>query len=164
MITDTSGARLITSPRFASIREARRGGTVRFFGREEAETARLRQVLDLVTHAGCQWNFLTAHFGEKRASPCGQCTYCRTRQRQKLPPRAAAVPPLPDGLDVAALASVRATHPEALGEPRQVARFLCGLSSPALTKAKLSRHPLFGSCEERPFGDVLRWCEANAAP
>jgi ATP-dependent DNA helicase RecQ len=45
-----------------------------------------------------------------------------------------------------------------LGHPRQAARFLCGLSSPALTKAKLTRHGLFGVFEERRFADVLAWC------
>jgi len=35
---------------------------------------------------------------------------------------------------------------------------LCGLSSPALTRAKLSRHRLFGALEERPFQEVLAWC------
>jgi ATP-dependent DNA helicase RecQ len=48
-----------------------------------------------------------------------------------------------------------AEHPAALGTARQRARFLCGLTSPATTKAKLSRHALFGALAEQRFADVL---------
>jgi ATP-dependent DNA helicase RecQ len=44
-----------------------------------------------------------------------------------------------------------------LGHPRQAARFLCGLSSPRLTKDKLTRHELFGVFDGRRFADVLAW-------
>jgi ATP-dependent DNA helicase RecQ len=124
--------------------------------REQHEIARLRQVLDLVTHAGCQTNQLVRYFGEERAQPCGHCSFCLTGHPQALPPRQEA-PPLPTGLDLPAFQSCRKAHPEALCQPRQAARFLCGLGSPALTRAKLSRHPLFGALEERRFADVLAW-------
>jgi ATP-dependent DNA helicase RecQ len=51
-----------------------------------------------------------------------------------------------------------ARYPTELGPARPAARFLCGLSSPALTRAKLTRHPLFGALAERRFPDVLAWC------
>jgi ATP-dependent DNA helicase RecQ len=124
--------------------------------REAHEIARLQQVLDLVTHDGCQTNALVGYFGQAREAPCGHCTYCLTGHRQELPARQEP-PPLPAALDVAAFRALRGAHPEALGEPRQSARFLCGLTSPALTRAKLSRHPLFGALEERRFGEVLDW-------
>jgi len=129
----------------------------RFRRREEQEIVRIGQILELVTHDGCQSNALVGYFGQERAQPCGHCTYCVAGRRQHLPPLR-PTPPLPAGLDVDALHELRAAHPEALGEPRQVARFLCGLTSPALTKAKLSRHALFGALEERRFADVLEWC------
>ena len=74
------------------------------------------------------------------------------RFAQRLPERAA-----PAGLDLdrAVLDELTAEHPTALGSPRQRARFLCGLSSPATTKAKLSRHALFGALAEQRFADVL---------
>ena len=40
--------------------------------------------------------------------------------------------------------SLRAEGHQALRSPRQVARFLCGLASPATTKAKLTKHHSFG--------------------
>ena len=133
------------------------GLVLRFDRREKQEVARVRQVMDLVAHDGCQTNELVRYFGEARSEPCGHCTHCRTGQAQKLPPLR-KLPPLPADLDVALFQNMRAQYPSALENPRQAARFLCGLSSPALTKTKLSRHQLFGALAERRFGEVLDWC------
>jgi ATP-dependent DNA helicase RecQ len=132
----------------------------RFGTREAREVARIGQVLALVTRQGCQVNALVGHFGEVRERPCGHCSYCLggAQQRGEPPPR----PALPAGVDRGALELLRGQHPEALGTPRQVARLLCGLGSPALTRARLTRHPLYGSLEERPFGEVLAWCELSS--
>jgi len=59
------------------------------------------------------------------------------------------------------LVRLRGGHPEALGTPRQQARFLAGITSPATSRAKLTKDPLFGSLAERRFSDVLAWCEAT---
>jgi ATP-dependent DNA helicase RecQ len=92
------------------------------------------------------------YFGEARPEPCGHCTFCLTGTAQRLPK-----PDAPPGLELdrAALDELTAEHPSALGTPRQRARFLCGLSSPATTKSKLSRHSLFGALAEQRFADVL---------
>ncbi|WP_158622336.1 hypothetical protein [Corallococcus sp. CA047B] len=45
--------------------------------------------------------------------------------------------------------------------PAVAARFLCGLSSPALSKAKLNGNKLFGTLTEWPFAQVLAFCEAG---
>jgi ATP-dependent DNA helicase RecQ len=130
----------------------------RFAGREKADMERLQRVLDLVTLDRCQVNALTSYFGENRAAPCGHCGFCLTSRAAKLPPPS-PLSPLPTSL-ADEMRSLRMDHPQALGQPRQMARFLCGLSSPALTKAKLSRNPGFASLEERPFAEVLSWCES----
>jgi ATP-dependent DNA helicase RecQ len=129
----------------------------RFTAREDAEMARVRQVLDLVTANGCQSAILALHFGETLAKPCGHCSFCRAGRAQALAP-APAAPPVRAELDSGAFAALRAAHPRALGQPRQAARFLCGLSSPATTQAKLSRHKLFGALASRRFADVLAVC------
>jgi len=129
----------------------------RFSVREKAEMARVQQVLDLVTANECQSSVLALHFGEQLAKPCGHCTFCRDGRAQVLP-AARVEPPLPVGLDTKAFATLRASHQRALGQARQSARFLCGLTSPATTQAKLSRNALFGSLATRRFADVLAWC------
>jgi ATP-dependent DNA helicase RecQ len=124
----------------------------RFDRREQSEADRIARVIALVEHDGCQVQSLVGYFGETRPEPCGHCTFCLTGSAQRLPGPAA--PPALE-LDRAVLDELAAEHPTALGSPRQRARFLCGLSSPATTKAKLSRHTLFGALAEQRFADVL---------
>ena len=95
---------------------------------------------------------LVGYFGELRPEPCGHCTFCLTGVAQRLPEADLARAP---ELDRAALDELAAEHPAALGTPRQRARFLCGLTSPATTRAKLSKHALFGSLADQRFTDVL---------
>jgi hypothetical protein len=42
-----------------------------------------------------------------------------------------------------------------LKDPKCLARFLCGVTSPKLTAAKLSSDPLFGVAADVPFTEVL---------
>jgi ATP-dependent DNA helicase RecQ len=135
--------------------------TERFERRERAETARVGQVLALVAHDGCQVQELAAYFGEMRSEPCGHCTHCLSGRAQQLP-EADPRPEIDTLIEKASLGLLTAANPDALGDPRQVARFLCGITSPATTRAKLTREPLFGSLADRRFLDVLRWCEAPA--
>jgi ATP-dependent DNA helicase RecQ len=141
---------LLTQP--PSLDELRDRLAERFERREQSEVERIERVVALVEHDGCQVQSLVGYFGQSRADPCGHCSYCLTGSAQSLP-EPAATPELE--LDRAVLDELTAEHPSALGTPRQRARFLCGLSSPATTKAKLSRHALFGSLAERRFADVL---------
>jgi ATP-dependent DNA helicase RecQ len=131
----------------------------RFDRREQSEGARIARVVELVTHDGCQVRALVGYFGESRADPCGHCTFCLTGTPQQLPEPAASTV---IELDHTALDALVSEHPAALATPRQRARFLCGLTSPATTRAKLSRHPLFGVLADRRFADVLSRCESGA--
>ncbi len=131
-----------------------------FERREKAETARIRRIVSLVTHDGCQVNELVGYFGETRAEPCGHCSYCLNGSAQRLP-EVATQPALAEAIDRPALTGLEAAYPEALGAPRQRARFLCGITSPATTRAKLTRENLFGALAERRFADVLTWCRES---
>ena len=59
------------------------------------------------------------------------------------------------------LQSIVASGGAALATPRSVARFLCGLSSPQLGRARLGKEPLFGALAETPFSTVLTWTEQH---
>jgi ATP-dependent DNA helicase RecQ len=137
----------------------------RFARREEMEVGRVRQVVEVMSHDGCQTNALLAHFGEVRDEACGHCSFCEAGRATVFPPLPER-PPIERALDGGAFRRLVEAHSDALGEARQQARFLCGLSSPALTRAKLSRHPLYGALEERRFAEVLAWCgrEAGCSP
>jgi ATP-dependent DNA helicase RecQ len=134
----------------------------RFARREHAETARIENVLALVTNDGCQVRALVGYFGETRAEPCGHCSHCLTGSAQLLPQREPK-PPIESSVDADALAALRNDHPDVLGSPRQQARFLAGITSPATSRAKLTRDRLFGALTDRRFADVLAWCEATSA-
>jgi ATP-dependent DNA helicase RecQ len=130
----------------------------RFARRERSETERIQNVLSLVTHDGCQVCALVAYFGETRAQPCGHCSNCISGRPQRLP-EPEPKPPIEAVVDAASLAQLRAGNAEALGAPRQATRLLAGITSPASTRAKLTRHPLFGALADRRFLDILAWCE-----
>jgi ATP-dependent DNA helicase RecQ len=130
----------------------------RFQRREAQEIARIQQVLALATETGCQTAALVGYFGERLDAPCGHCSACLTDQVRSFPalPRR---PPIEQHVDPAALQALRDSHTRALDDPRQQARFLCGLSSPAISQARLGRHPLFAALEAYPFAEVLTWCQ-----
>ena len=133
----------------------------RFLARESGEMVRVTQVLDLVTASACQSGVLARHFGEELARACGHCSYCRDGRAARLSAQP-ATSRVPETLDVSAFERLRAAHAAALGHPRQAARFLCGLTSPATTQAKLSRHALFGALAAHRFADVMAWCAVGA--
>jgi ATP-dependent DNA helicase RecQ len=130
----------------------------RFARREAQETERIARVVELVGGPGCRTNAMLAYFGETRDEPCGHCTWCAEGAAPPFPSMP-TLPPIDRVVDRTAVDAVAAAHPAALAAPRQRARFLCGLSSPGLSKAKLGRHALFGVLEERRFAEVLAWCE-----
>ena len=126
----------------------------RTLAREKREIARLNQVVELVRHNGCQVSELGAHFGEPLPQPCGHCSWCRNGGKPaQLPPRAHSQ--IGDAQWREAV-RVRSEKPEALDDPRAFTRFLCGLTSPKLSRAKLSSHRLFGVFSDVPFAEVLQ--------
>ncbi len=123
----------------------------RFQKREQNDIARIQDVLTLAQHEGCLTRHLLEYFGEERED-CGHCARCEGLRTQPIP---AVQHQRPDTVAPADLQRLRQEARGALGRPRQLARFLCGLSSPATTRAKLRSHPLFGVYETIPFHTVL---------
>lgn len=130
----------------------------KFQARELADLARLRQVLGLSAHRGCLTGYLTEHFGEVLKEPCGHCDRCRgvpaktierPKSRRVTDEELELVRSLVDGKHAA------------LASPRQLARFLCGMASPAATRARLTRNDSFGLLGDLPFADVLAIAEAG---
>lgn len=119
--------------------------------REDAEIHRLQQVIDLAQQAECQTRTLGQHFGET-IEPCGHCSACRGDQpeSQHNNPGQTAID---EKLWQQAI-TLRAQHPDVLRDPAVLARLLCGVTSPALTRAKLSKHDLFGVLAHVPFKAV----------
>jgi ATP-dependent DNA helicase RecQ len=141
-----------------------------FAVRETRDMERLQEVLDFAGHRGCLTRRLLQYFGEASGdgavAGCGSCTSCHeavstTAETVGVAPReipASAVPPISPE-QAAAVRSLVAEGRPSLRTPRQLARFLCGLTSPATTRERLGRHAAFGVLARVPFADVLAEAE-----
>ncbi|NQU19870.1 MAG: RecQ family ATP-dependent DNA helicase [Candidatus Nealsonbacteria bacterium] len=130
----------------------------KFQHRERQDIARVQRMLALAEHDGCLTQFLLSYFGETRDA-CGHCGRCEGITAAPLPP--ARYKP-PDNSAAGRVRAVRAERHDALATSRQLIRFLCGLSSPATSKAKLRRHPMFGVFSSVPFHEVAAFVEAGS--
>lgn len=131
-----------------------------FAQREERDSQRLAQILDFASRPGCITRRLLGYFGEALEDEnCGHCHFCRTgepAERVVLP--AAPIPPFTDA-DTDEIRELIFEEHAALAAPRQLTRFLCGLTSPATTRAKLTKRPEFGRFATTPFRTVLAQVE-----
>lgn len=120
--------------------------------REAAEIARTEQVFELAQAKQCQAGVISAYFGQPLASDCGACSFC-----QGAGPYEIQAAPLEEvaAADLETCRRLVEEHPAALQSARSLARFLCGLTSPALTRSKLSRHESFGSLRNVSFRQVM---------
>jgi ATP-dependent DNA helicase RecQ len=128
--------------------------------REAGEIQRLDQLFALLTGDQCQSAALSAHFGQQLDEACGHCSVCSGRRVERLSG------PDETRVGTSALAGVRRLsreYPEQLRDARQQAKFLCGLSSPKMIRARLTREPLYGCCSTVPFARVLQAVTADRA-
>lgn len=124
----------------------------KLFGeREQRDIQRLQTLCDWSETQDCLQQRLMAYFGETLNQPCGGCSACRGKAR----PVSARALQKPDLHIIQTL--LAEAHP-ALVQPRPLARFLCGITSPKASRTGLGKHPNFGSMIEVPFADVLRAC------
>ncbi len=123
-----------------------------FSEHEAMEIGRIESMLAYAQHDSCLTGKLLHYFGEP-IEPCGHCGICLGDAPAKLSARQHSSI---DTLDLNAFPALVAKH-SALARPRQQARFLCGLNSPAVSATRgLRGNPLFGSCSEVAFAEVLR--------
>jgi ATP-dependent DNA helicase RecQ len=123
----------------------------RFREREITDLARLDQVLGLASKKTCLTKVLLSHFGEKMTEGCGHCDRCRGVAPTKLKR------PKPRRISDAELQEIKNLIDKkhaALGTGRQLARFLCGMSSPASMRARLYRLDEYGMLADLPFEDA----------
>jgi len=128
----------------------------RFESREAGEIERLNLVVNLCESASCIPQTLITYFGDE-IEPCGNCGACLgTFKGGSLP---AAKRSEIDLEQADAIRQVKNQNIPVLREPRQLARFFCGLSSPGTTRKRLNREDNFGLLNEVPFLDVLTHIE-----
>ncbi len=135
----------------------------RFLDREVRDISRLNEVIAFASHPGCLTQFLLHRFGEKYPQPCGHCGNCRKPRTEPLDIPQSPIPQITCE-DVTAIHALHADKHPALRSARCLARFLCGITSPAITRSKLSRHDSFGLLTGVPFQRVLEQTESLVGP
>jgi len=142
----------------------------RFLVREERETAQVDRLIGLLNHQGCKVNYVLDYFGERRTEACDRCSFC-VEQGQR-PFVFDSVIVLGEKEKEVVKRTVDLAG-EVLQSPRAVARFLCGISSPATSrfkieytkpdgtkaKAALTKSRNFGIFAKVPFVDVLAFVD-----
>ncbi len=121
--------------------------------RENGEIKRLHQVMALAHHDGCLVAHLSNHFGEPLDNPCGHCSWCLGEPRREIHTR--GVPAI-DETALGEALDILKSRPDIFREPRDIARFLAGVTSPKTTRAKLTSENLFGTMADIPFPTLLQ--------
>lgn len=121
----------------------------RFNQRETRDVERVGRMLALAATSGCLTRELAGHFGEEMGD-CGHCGPCLGDEPAHPAPLNVRRPKKEAMERVAALIGERLPQ---LGTPRRMAKFLCGISSPATMRLK--SHEAFGLFERVPFTMVL---------
>ncbi len=125
-----------------------------FAARESGEIRRIDRMITLFEAPTCLAVALSAYFGEELDRECGVCSPCLSDTPIRLP---GADAPVLDGLDFNTMVNpffdkfdppVSATH---------VARFLCGISTPALAKIRARAIKGFGCLSTYRYTLVHKW-------
>jgi len=130
----------------------------RFLEREERDIARVRSILEFAQSSDCLTAQLLRYFGEELPGRCGHCARCLGIEPERVPKPVEREPGPIETRRLTALTEDR--HP-ALATSRQLARYLCGLSSPATTRARLTGRPEFGMLADIAFPRVMDWVESQ---
>jgi len=125
----------------------------RFRKAETRDIARIRQVIDLAKTSDCLVKALLDYFGETLEKPCGHCDRCKGDFTAFIESQESATL---SREDQEVLKKLRLENHPALQSPRQIARFFCGIASPAASKARLTRDPRFGSLAHRRFATLAK--------
>jgi ATP-dependent DNA helicase RecQ len=132
-----------------------------FAEREARDITRIQSILAYANNPKCLSQQLIEYFGEA-ANACGICSHCRAQARaEPIVQVAALVAPQITVRQREFIAEVQHEHHAALQQARQLARFLCGLPSPATARSSLRQHKAFGALENLGFQQLLELAKQN---
>lgn len=126
-----------------------------FAEREARDITRIQSILAYANNPKCLSQQLIEYFGEV-ALPCGVCSHCVAQARGSgvLQVESLAVPQV-TAQQLELVAALKGEGHSALQQTRQLARFLCGLPSPATARSSLRQHKAFGALEGLGFQQLL---------
>ena len=129
------------------------------FRNETLNIERTQRVIELLNIESCKTSAVLKYFGEDLGQPCGHCSYCQTSQTVPIrnPERA-----LSDE-ELTQIGQILKQQPVGQKSPREYARFLCGISSPKLSRSQTTRNPPFGALDQVPFQAVMKAVEERTS-
>ncbi|MCL4104681.1 UNVERIFIED_CONTAM: hypothetical protein GTU68_004635 [Idotea baltica] len=131
-----------------------------FDKREQSEIIRIEKVIEICESSDCLTRQFVNYFGESMTENCGTCGNCQAPSQSRIPLPCS----IPSELSAEQVEMIHELHAEkhaSLRRPRQLARFLCGIASPAAIRERLTwKDDRFGSLGESPFQTVLAQAEA----
>ena len=140
-----------------------------FQRREDSDIARLEEVISYALSPSCHYASLLSHFGEEMKD-CGHCSRC---QGQTVPSELpSSAPPEISPEELQLIQQLIDEKHAGLRAPRQLARFLCGMTSPATSytwylpegarrKIRLTAHDAYSALQHQDFQEVLQICTAQ---
>ena len=133
-----------------------------FINKEQAEINRIAQLIGFFESDVCLSHRLAGYFADHQAPEfCGHCSVCRGQVAQ-LPNAALVNMASPEQLQ-AWLQPFQQKFTASMGQAASAAaqaRFLCGITTPVLTKIKGRQLAGFAQCELLPFNQVRAQIEA----
>ncbi|MBE0434008.1 RecQ family zinc-binding domain-containing protein, partial [candidate division WOR-3 bacterium] len=130
-----------------------------FEAKENHEIQRIHNLVDFFESTSCISKRLARYFGEDlKNDRCGHCSFCKTgqaviQQTTELQP-----------LSTFSFKELTGEFIKTAGDhcsALNVAKFLCGISSPALTKLKVKNLAHHGIFERYPFLEVKSWVNSR---
>jgi ATP-dependent DNA helicase RecQ len=132
-----------------------------FRSKEAQEIERIRRLLALLEASSCLAVGLSEYFGETLAKPCGVCSACHRTEPVRFPRKAK---PVLENHDFSALAGPLLDNIDVPVSAALVARFLCGIRTPRLSRLRAGALKGFGRLAPYPYRDVLAWAARQVAP
>mgnify|MGYP002820308312 FL=1 len=124
--------------------------------REKDMVGKFRSFVSILHQKSCLTQSLLSHFGEALdEGTCGHCRWCLENSAPAMVSRK-----LPEGaMDKERFDRLKSLQQLPRDDPRLLARFAVGISSPRLTMLKLSKHPQYGFMFDHDFYTILSHCE-----
>ncbi len=129
-----------------------------FLQKEENDIARLHTMIGIFESKQCLAQNLSAYFGEKLDTTCGQCSVCLKKGAIRLP--ASERSPL-NQINFNSLVQPLVDLVPSPLPLNLTTRFLCGITTPRLLQYKARKMKGFGQLEAHPYKDVQKWVQSH---
>ncbi len=130
----------------------------KFQANQTSEISRLEAVIVAATTRSCIPIKLIKYFGDNLKHQCGFCSSCIGEKRaRRLPSRPIPIPTLED---IQLIKDAYENHKTQLSTASRLARFCCGINSPAIWHSRLYKKEEYGALNHLPFSEIFNACKA----